>query len=128
MDFNELKKLIRTSLRLKIKEISAKKSAINSFSDFRRGIALSLEREGVLQSIVDEILLHDGGIIFESVYEAWESIELETQHSSARSRSDAWNEVAPYYISKSVIEVLSGTSHERSAEEISGRVVSRMMI
>lgn len=128
MDFDEIRKLIRSSLRLKIKEMITKKSVIDNFSDFREGIALSLEREGVSQFIVDEILTNDESIMFESVYEAWENIEFELQLVSEKARPAAWNEALAYYLSNAIVEVLSNTPHKDSSEEISGKVVSRMML
>lgn len=126
MDFEGLRKLIRSSLALKIKEMTTKKSIIDNFSDFRADIALSLESSGVSQALIDEILENDESALFESVYDAWENIAFELQLVSRSARRDAWNEAVAYYVSKAIVEVLSNTPHEDSSKEISDKVVLKM--
>lgn len=126
MDFEELRKLIRSSLALKIKEMTTKKSIIDNFSDFRADIALSLESSGVSQVLIDEILENDESVLFESVYDAWENIAFELQLVSRSARRDVWNEAVAYYVSKAIVEVLSNTPHEDSSKEISDKVVLKM--
>jgi hypothetical protein len=126
MDFEELRKLIRSSLALKIKEMTTKKSIIDNFSDFRADIALSLESSGVSQVLIDEILENDESVLFESVYDAWKNIAFELQLVSRSARRDVWNEAVAYYVSKAIVEVLSNTPHEDSSKEISDKVVLKM--
>lgn len=126
MELQEIRGLIRQCLKIKIREISGKKSDINSFSQFREAFAFSLAHSGISQVFVDEILLNERSRLFESVYNAWKNIELEMLFVPTNERKITWNETAPYYIRTAVLESLSGSPS--TLQEISNNVVSRMTL
>jgi len=100
MDLEEIRDMIRTSLRLKLAEESRRfKHVPRDFNDFRRNFRSALGKTGELtlaESVEDD---HSPDGIFETIHEVWSSIEPELSGVvDARERSTIWNEAIEFYM------------------------------
>lgn len=99
MDINDIKEIIRTSIKTKLME--HKRNQLKPACDFS---AFRLRLSGALNSSCGSIL--DSEVIVSSpdnhgpLYEAWRNIELETHDN------ETWNESVEYYVPNMLFDIL----------------------
>ena len=107
MDLEEIRCMIRTSLRLKLTEESKRCNRVpRDFDDFKRILQNAINKTGkraLAESIEDD---HSPDGIFETVHEVWSSIEAELRDvKSERERSSIWNESIEFYMPNVLDEI-----------------------
>lgn len=118
MDLEELKLLIRSTLKKKIKEASVKdRQPSSNFSDFRRRFADALEFSGAPYTLVDEARdANSSGHVFNSIYDAWKDIQVEMNLVDSASAVEVWNDSVEFHVRKSVLDMISVHMNPESSE------------
>lgn len=139
MDLEELKTIIRSSLKKKLKEIAINsRNPIIDFSQFKLEFSHALESSGAPESLVLEIQRNTPGHAFDSLYEAWQGIQAELSYVPSAQRINVWNDAVEYYVRKAVLDMASVHMNpssepecydglEYDSAELSGKVVQALM-
>lgn len=107
MDVNELRSMIRSSLRRQLKETRQKLSTPKNLSDFRLALSAALEKAGAPADLVDQVsdVGYEGGGVFEAVFGTWRNIWAEMQAEEPDMQGDVYLEVAPEYVHDLVVDL-----------------------
>ena len=126
MTLNELKSIIRKTVKQQLKEASQKLSSPKNLSDFRLALSHALEQAGAPADLVDEVsdVGYEGGGVFEAVFSTWRNIEAEMQSESPDKRGDVYLEIAPYYIHDLIIDLAAAYQDPMNYEP--GRRVKKL--
>lgn len=108
MNLKELKRIVKSSLRKKLREISDNsRNPIDNFTSFRLEFVRALENSGAPDSLVFEIEKNTPGHTFDSLYEAWQGIQAEISYVPEDQRLTVWNDAVEHYINKAVLDMSS---------------------
>jgi hypothetical protein len=108
MDLKELKSIIRASIKKKLREIAvSSRNPITDFAEFKREFSLALENLGAPETLVLEIQKNVPGHAFDSLYEAWQGIQVELSYVPAAQRINVWNDAVEHYVRKAVLDMAS---------------------
>ena len=110
MNVNEVRQIIRESIRLKLKEHATKsKSPPSDFGDFKRKFVGCLDDSGAPRALVEEVdgMDSDDGVLFEKLWSDWSDIknELNTAKTIEEKRT-LWGELVEFYLYGTVYNLL----------------------
>lgn len=122
MDLDELRLLVRKSLKARLREYASKRRRpIDKFSDFVLEVSRALENSGLSKSLEESI--SSGGDHFDLIHEAWTNIEVEMRYADPGSEKEVWNDSTEYYIKNAIQEIASSEGlDEARSEFISNKV------
>lgn len=109
MDINEVRKMVRRSLKTQIKEaLSHLTGPPKTLNDFRKVLASALSGAGAPTELVEEVSYLDmqGGGVFGAIWSAWENIETELRGLKGPELKDAWIECIEFYVHDCVIDMM----------------------
>lgn len=108
MDIKELKRIIRVSLKKKLREIAvSSQNPITDFAEFKREFSNALEFCGAPETLVLEVKKNVPGHAFDSLYEAWQGIQIELSYVPSDQRLTVWNDAVEHYVRKAVLDMAS---------------------
>jgi hypothetical protein len=103
MNLNELRLIVRNTIRRQLKEIAETSLVPKSWGDFRKHFAEKLEMAGAPMDLVDEVgdVDSEGGGISQVLYTTWRNIKDDMDGDES-----SWQEMVDYYVHDAVIDMV----------------------